>query len=156
MYDSKVNTGSLSYYIVPLGMQRCICHFVKSQIHPFISKPTMHGTPHVLCFSFITIHQMEKKIKKHKEAKFQLITFFTIDAIRSHHNKSTVGGYHLANNQPYDRLVRIFTHLKLCLADALHSFKWVKIIQIRQNEGQQFWHWLILVTLHFNMFNSWW
>ena len=29
-----------------------------------------------------------------------------------------------------------FTHLKLCLADAIHNFKWVKIIQIWQNGGQ--------------------
>ena len=28
----------------------------------------------------------------------------------------------------------IFTHLKLCLADAIHNFKWVKIIQIWKNE----------------------
>ena len=27
-------------------------------------------------------------------------------------------------------LIGIFTHLKLCLADAIHNFKWVKIIQI--------------------------
>ena len=26
-------------------------------------------------------------------------------------------------------LIVIFTHLKLCLADAIHNFKWVKIIQ---------------------------
>ena len=32
----------------------------------------------------------------------------------------------------------IFTHLKLCLADAIHNFKWVKIIQIWQNGGQLF------------------
>ena len=31
-----------------------------------------------------------------------------------------------------------FTHLKLCLADAIHNFKWVKIIQIRQNGVQLF------------------
>ena len=31
----------------------------------------------------------------------------------------------------------IFNHLKLCLADAIHNVKWVKIIQIWQNEGQQ-------------------
>ena len=31
-----------------------------------------------------------------------------------------------------------FTHLKLCLADAIHNFKWVKIIQIWQNGGQLF------------------
>ena len=30
----------------------------------------------------------------------------------------------------------IFTHLKLCLADAIHNFKWVKIIQIWQNGCQ--------------------
>ena len=29
-----------------------------------------------------------------------------------------------------------FTHLKLCLADAIHNLKWVKIIQIWQNGGQ--------------------
>ena len=29
-----------------------------------------------------------------------------------------------------------FTHLKLCLADAIHNFKWVKNIQISQNGGQ--------------------
>ena len=32
----------------------------------------------------------------------------------------------------------IFTHLKLCLADAIHNFKWVKIMHIWQNEGQLF------------------
>ena len=29
-------------------------------------------------------------------------------------------------------------NLKLCLADAIHNFKWVKIIQIWQNGGQLF------------------
>ena len=28
-----------------------------------------------------------------------------------------------------------FTHLQLCLADAIHNSKWVKIIQICQNGG---------------------
>ena len=32
----------------------------------------------------------------------------------------------------------IFTHLKLCLADAIHNFKWVKIIEIWLNGGQLF------------------
>ena len=32
--------------------------------------------------------------------------------------------------QPPDYSIWIFTHLKLCLADAIHNFKWVKIIQI--------------------------
>ena len=27
-------------------------------------------------------------------------------------------------------LCGIFTHLKLCIADAMHNFKWVKIIHI--------------------------
>ena len=27
--------------------------------------------------------------------------------------------------------------MKLCLADAIHNFKWVKIIQIWQNRGQE-------------------
>ena len=32
--------------------------------------------------------------------------------------------------QPPNYLIGIFTHMKLCLADAIHTFKWVKIIQI--------------------------
>ena len=35
-------------------------------------------------------------------------------------------------------LIVFFTHLKLCLADAIHNFKWVKSIQIWQNGGQLF------------------
>ena len=31
-------------------------------------------------------------------------------------------------------------HLKLCLADAIHNFKWGKIIQIWQNVAQLFWN----------------
>ena len=30
-------------------------------------------------------------------------------------------------------IIGILTHLKLCLTDPIHNFKWVKIIQIRQN-----------------------
>ena len=37
---------------------------------------------------------------------------------------------------PVNYSIWIFTHLKLCLADAIHNFKWVKIIQIWQNGGQ--------------------
>ena len=37
------------------------------------------------------------------------------------------------NRQNYS--IWIFTHLKLCLADAIANFKWVKIIQILQNGG---------------------
>ena len=39
---------------------------------------------------------------------------------------------------PPNYSIWIFTHLKLCLADAIHNFKWVKIIQIWQNGGQLF------------------
>ena len=44
----------------------------------------------------------------------------------------------LINPQPPYYSIWIFTHLKLCLADAIHHFKWVKIIQIWQNAGQLF------------------
>ena len=40
--------------------------------------------------------------------------------------------------QPPNYSIWIFTHLKLCLADAIHNFKGVKIIQIWQNGGQLF------------------
>ena len=33
----------MNYEIVPLDMKGCICHFVKLQIHPFISKGTKYG-----------------------------------------------------------------------------------------------------------------
>ena len=39
---------------------------------------------------------------------------------------------------PPNYSIWIFTHLKLCVADAIHNFKWVKIIQIWQNGGQLF------------------
>ena len=53
-------------------------------------------------------------------------------------------GYHplqaidLLTLKPQNYLIVNFTHLKLCLADAIHNFKWVKIIQIWQNGGQLF------------------
>ena len=40
--------------------------------------------------------------------------------------------------QPPNYSILIFTHFKLCLADAIHNFKWVKIIQIWQNGAQLF------------------
>ena len=40
--------------------------------------------------------------------------------------------------QPPNYSILIFFHLKLCLADAIHNFKWVKIIQIWLNGGQLF------------------
>ena len=39
---------------------------------------------------------------------------------------------------PPNYSIWIFTHLKLCLATAIHNFKWVKINQIWQNGGQLF------------------
>ena len=39
---------------------------------------------------------------------------------------------------PPNHSIVIFNHLKLCLADAIHNFKGVKIIQISQNESQLF------------------
>ena len=45
---------------------------------------------------------------------------------------------HILTLYPPNYSIGIFTHLKLCLADAIHNFKWVKIIQIWQNEGQLF------------------
>ena len=39
------------------------------------------------------------------------------------------GKYPLTLQQP-SYLIGIFSHLKLCLADAIHNFKWAKIIQI--------------------------
>ena len=55
--------------------------------------------------------------------------------------------------QPPNFSIWIFTHLEFCLADAIHNFKWVKIIQIWQNEGQLFSN-LADLMLHFifNMF----
>ena len=46
----------------------------------------------------------------------------------------------------------IFTQLKLCLADAIHNFNWVKIIQIWQNGGQLFSN---IADFIFNMFKRW-
>ena len=41
---------------------------------------------------------------------------------------------------PPNYLFRILTHLRLCLDDAIHNFKWVKNIQLWQNGGQRFWN----------------
>ena len=41
--------------------------------------------------------------------------------------------------QPLSYCIGILTHLKLCFADAIHNFKWVKMIQIWPNGGQLFW-----------------
>ena len=41
-----------------------------------------------------------------------------------------------------------FSHLKLCLADAIHNFKWVKIIKIYKIEVNCFQILLIDVTFY--------
>ena len=41
--------------------------------------------------------------------------------------------------QVFSYLFVILPHLKLCLADAIYNYKWVKIIHIWQNGGQRFW-----------------
>ena len=54
-------------------------------------------------------------------------------------------------SENYSDLTRknwIFTHFKLCLADAIHNFKWVKIIQIWQNGGHSFQILLVDVTFY--------
>ena len=43
-----------------------------------------------------------------------------------------------------------FTHLKLCLKEAIHSFKWVKLIQICQKEVKLFWY-----VAHKDTFYTW-
>ena len=40
--------------------------------------------------------------------------------------------------EPPNKLIGILTHFKLCLAVAIHNFKWVKIIQIWQKGDQGF------------------
>ena len=50
--------------------------------------------------------------------------------ILCHRSESTV-----ASNPLNAKLFNLnFTHLKLCLADAIHNFNWVKIIQIDEME----------------------
>ena len=44
--------------------------------------------------------------------------------------------------------MEIFIPLKLCLADAIHNFKWVKIIQIDKMEVNYFQILLIDVTFY--------
>ena len=40
----QINIGRhIGTHIVPLGMKGCICHFVKWQIHPFISKGSIYS-----------------------------------------------------------------------------------------------------------------
>ena len=47
--------------------------------------------------------------------------------------------------------LEFFTHFKLCLADWIHNFKWLKIIQIWQNEGFQ----ICFQSFIFNIFKRW-
>ena len=53
-------------------------------------------------------------------------------------------------------IIRTTASLKLCLSDAIHNFKWVKIIQIWQNGGKLFFKSCWLMS-HFilNIFKMW-
>ena len=51
-----------------------------------------------------------------------------------HHGESAYNTLYI-NPLPPIYSIWIFTHLKFCLADAIH--KWVKIMQIWQNGGQK-------------------
>ena len=61
----------------------------------------------------------------------------------------------LSINQLTAKLFNLnFTHLKLCLADAIHNFKWAKIIQIWQKGGQFFSNlagWCQILSLTYNI-----
>ena len=46
--------------------------------------------------------------------------------------RPVLAGYWTLTLWPPNYSILIFTHLKLCLADAIHNFKLVKIIQICQ------------------------
>ena len=52
----------------------------------------------------------------------------------------TISAFYGLTFKPPNYLIENFTHLKSCPADAIHNFKWVKIIQIWQNWGQLFWN----------------
>ena len=49
---------------------------------------------------------------------------------RASENEPLIGSYLTCEALGY--LIGIFTHLKFWIADAIHNFKWVKIIQICQ------------------------
>ena len=51
--------------------------------------------------------------------------------------------------------IEIVTHLKLCLADAIHNFKWVKIIQILQNGVEGFWNLADWSCFIFDIIEDW-
>ena len=66
-------------------------------------------------------------------------TLLLIPLLPSIYRKKNFNRFFLALTLwPPNYSIWIFTHLKLCLADAIHNFKWVKIIQIWQNRGQLF------------------
>ena len=57
---------------------------------------------------------------------------------------------------PPNYLMGIFTHLKLCLADAIHNVKWVEIIHIWQLFVHYFQiYWLISGWLSLNLTKMW-
>ena len=46
----------LAQHIVPLDMKRCICHFLKWQIHPFISKGANYAMKSIWFGSYMEIY----------------------------------------------------------------------------------------------------
>ena len=63
-------------YIVPLDMKGCICHFVKWQIHPFISKGTTCIAVNVLsCWKSCEIYPAYFDISMWKNCITMIITF---------------------------------------------------------------------------------
>ena len=60
----------------------------------------------------------------------------------------------LPQNLPFNvYLIGIFTHLKLCLPDAIHTFKRLKIIEIWQNGVNDFE--IVQIDVTFYLFESW-
>ena len=47
-----------------------------------------------------------------------------------------------------NKSIKIFTHLKLCLADAIHNFKWWKLFRFDKMEVNCFQIFLIDVTFY--------
>ena len=75
-------------------------------------------------------------------ASLQLVYmfFFNIDipSLSGKKHVKSLQNQNFLTLQPPNYSIWIFTHLKLCLADAIHNFKWVKIIQIWQNRSRLF------------------
>ena len=84
-------------------------------------------------------YKMSKQLKKMYMNTYRL-------SLHDVHN--VVSGQYLDMFWSRCRKIIIFTHLKLCLADAIHNFKWVKIVFINLNStGMRPGDWLILTFM---------